>query len=258
MISLHDMFDGKPDHPMFDAKEAKRLLAGLPKNNALKELEEITFWLDSVKDATGFRPEVRAVIIRLLDETGQPTYAKLLYLYLGAPHLQDFKGMHLWQGLHGFMKTLSEAYSVCVHEYRRAGKKSFDYKEFVPVMCVRLLRAVAEQMKLEMMHYVDIEQSVWDRLCSCYNFAEANQFTESMVFAYPNLERSAYAPRIELAESVVFAYQKQVIHISPQRELLRALTTSFSMEVFGGGRSMVKTTPCVRRRRKKFSIDSWF
>ena len=57
----------------------------------------------------------------------------------------------------------------------------------------------------------------------CYQFAEANQFTESMVFAYPNQEKSAYAPRIELAESLVFAYQKQVIHISPQRELLRAL-----------------------------------
>jgi len=93
----------------------------------------------------------------------------------------------------------------------------------MPVLCVRLLRAVAEQMKLEMMHYMDIEQAVWDRLCSCYQFAEANQFTESMVFAYPKQEISAYAPRIELAESLVFAYQKQVIHISPQRELLRAL-----------------------------------
>jgi hypothetical protein len=173
----------------------------LPKDNAFKTLEEITSWLDSVKDAPGFRPEVRAEITMLLDEMGQPLYAELLHLYLGAPHLQDFKGMHLWQGLHGFMKTLAEAYSVCVHEYQQAEKKSFDHKELMPVICVRLLRAVAEQMKLEMMHYVDIEQSVWDRLCSCYNFAEANQFAESMVFAYP----------------------KQVIHISPQRELLRAM-----------------------------------
>ena len=49
----------------------------------------------------------------------------------------------------------------------------------MPVNCVRLLRAVAEQMKLEMMHYVDIEQSVWERLCSCYRFAEANRFAET-------------------------------------------------------------------------------
>jgi hypothetical protein len=201
MFSIPEIFEGKPDHPMFDVKEASRLLAELPKDNAFKELEEITSRLDSVKEASGFRPEVRAAIIMLLDETGQPLYAELLQLFLGAPHLQDFKGMHLWQGLHGFMKTLAEAYSVCVHEYQQAEKKSFDHKELMPVICVRLLRAVAEQMKLEMMHYVDIEQSVWDRLCSCYNFAEANQFADSMVFAYP----------------------RQAIHISPQRELLRAM-----------------------------------
>jgi len=201
MFSIPKIFEGKPDHPMFDVKEARRLLAELPKGNAFKTLEEITSWLDSVKDAAGFRAEVRATIIMLLDETGQPLYAELLQLFIGAPHLQDFKGMHLWQGLHGFIKTLAEAYSVCVHEYQQSEKKSFEHKELMPVICVRLLRAVAEQMKLEMMHYVDIEQPVWDRLCSCYNFAEASQLAESMVFAYP----------------------KQVIHISPQRELLRAL-----------------------------------
>ena len=223
MFSIPKIFEGKPDHPLFDVKEAGRRLAELPKDNDFKALEEITSWLDSVKDTPGFLPEVRAAIIMLLDEAGQPLYAELLNLYLGAPHLQDFRGKHLWQGLHGFMKTLAEAYSVCVHKHRRAGKKSSEHKEIMPVICVRLLRAVAEQMKLQMMHYLDIEQSVWERLSRCYQFAEANRFTESMVFAYPNQEKSAYAPRIELAESLVFAYQKQVIHISPQRELLRAL-----------------------------------
>jgi hypothetical protein len=201
MFTIPKIFEGKPDHPMFDVKEARRLLAELPKDNAFNTLEEITCWLDSVKDVSGFRPGVRAEIVMLLDEAGQPLYAGLVQLYLGEPHLHDFKGIHLWQGLHGFMKTLAEAYSVCVREYQQAEKKSLDHKEIMPVICVRLLRAVAEQMKLELMHYVDIEPSVWDRLCSCYNFAEAHQFADSMVFAYPN----------------------QVIHISPQRELLRAM-----------------------------------
>jgi hypothetical protein len=99
------------------------------------------------------------------------------------------------------VQALSEAYAVCVDEYRQTEKKSFDHQELMQVICVRLLRAVAEQMKLQLMHYVDIEQTVWKRLCNCYNFAEASQFADSMVFAYP----------------------KQVIHVSPQRELLRAL-----------------------------------
>ena len=91
MFSIPNIFEGKPDHPLFDAKEAGRLFAELPKEYPFKAMEEITSWLDSVKDVPGFRPEVRAAIIMLLDETGQPLYAGLLRLYLGAPHLLDFR-----------------------------------------------------------------------------------------------------------------------------------------------------------------------
>jgi hypothetical protein len=201
MFSIPKLFEGKPDHPMFDVKEAARLLAELPKDKPFKVIEEITAWLDSVKATDGFQAWVRAEIIMLLDQTGRPQYAALLQLYLGEPHLHDFKGKHLWQGLHGFVKTLSEAYAVCLRDYQRTEKKSIEHRELMPVICVRLLRAAAEQMKLQLMHYVDIDQSVWEQLCNCYNFAESSQIADSMVFAYPN----------------------QVIHVSPQRELVRAL-----------------------------------
>lgn len=201
MFSLHNIFDGKPDHPMFDVKEASKLLADLPKDDTFKALDEITSWLTSVKDTPNFRPEVRAEILMLLDETGQPFHAELLREYLGAPHLQDFQGLHQWQGLHGYMHALAEAYAVCVSEYRQAEKKPLALKESMPVICVRLLRAVGEQMKLEMMRYVEVDPSAWNQLCSCYSFAEASQIAEAMVYAYP----------------------KQAIHTSPQKELLRAL-----------------------------------
>src|SRR5574340_870716 len=201
MFSLRDVFEAKPDHPMFDLAEAGKLLAKLPKGDAFKALDEITCWLTSVKDTPDFRPEVRTQIVMLLDETGLPLHEELLRLYLGEPHLQDFKGMHLWQGLHAFKKTLAEAYAMCVHDYRQAEKKPQGLREIMPVICVRLLRAVAEQMKLELMHYVDVEQSVWDQLCHCYSFSEAGGFADSMVFAYP----------------------RQAVHISPQRELVRAM-----------------------------------
>ena len=201
MFTLRNVFEGKPDHPMFDVAEAGKLLAKLPKNDAFKALDEITCWLTSVKDTPDFRPELRTQIVMLLDETGLPLHEELLRLYLGEPHLQDFKGMHLWQGLHAFKKELAEAYAVCVHDYQQAEKKPPGLREIMPVICVRLLRAVAEQMKLELMHYVDVEQSVWDQLCLCYNFSEASQFADAKVFAYP----------------------KQAMHISPQRELARAM-----------------------------------
>lgn len=200
MFSLHDIFDGKPDHPMYDLKAATALLAELPKDHAGKALDELAGWLTSVKEAKGFRPEMRTAIIMLLDEAGRPFHARLLQQYLEAPHLQDFQGLQLWRTMLAYTKALGEAYAVCVEGYRHTEKPSWDFRENMPVVCVRWLQAVTEQMKLALMRYVDIEPAVWEQLCRCYHFAESSQF-DTMVYAYPG----------------------QVIHTSPQRELLRAL-----------------------------------
>ena len=189
---------------MYDLDEARRLLFELPQDAPRKALDDITFWLDSIKGAAGFRPELRVAIIMLMDETAQPLHAELLHQYLSAPHLQDFQGLHLWQCIHAFSKALSGAYTACIDEYQQA--KNHELTEQIPLICVRLLRAVAEQMKLELMRYIEVDLSVWQSLCVCYRLAETEQCTESMVIAYPG----------------------HVIHTSPQRELVRALVLYIS------------------------------
>jgi hypothetical protein len=194
-------FEGKPDHPLFDLDEAKRLIVELPEDDQHKALEDITFWLDSIKTTRGFHPEVRAAIVLLLDETALPIHSEFLHQFLNAPHLRDFKGVHLWQGMHAYAKALAEAYTASVEEYRAAGKKTFEMRQQMPLLCVRWARAIAEQLKLELMRYLDVEPAVWRQIAACQRIAEAEQVAESMVLPYAG----------------------HVIHVSPQRELLRAL-----------------------------------
>ena len=40
-----NVLEEKPDHPMFNVAEAKKLLADLPQDDALNALDEITGWL---------------------------------------------------------------------------------------------------------------------------------------------------------------------------------------------------------------------
>ena len=197
---MFSLFEGKPDHPLFDLEEARRLISELPENDQRKALEDITFWLDSIKTAKGFHPEVRAAIILLLDETALPLHAELLHQYLSAPHLQDFKGVHQWKGIHSYARALAGAYAACVEEYRVANKKSLELRQQLPLICVRWARAIGEQMKLELMRYLDIDPTVWQQMGACQRFVEAGQIAESMVFPYAG----------------------HVIHVSPQRELSRA------------------------------------
>ncbi|MBI5889755.1 MAG: hypothetical protein HZB47_03640 [Nitrosomonadales bacterium] len=198
---MFKLFEGKPDHPLFDLDETRRLLDELPQDDPGKALEDIAFWLDSIKSAPGFHPELRAAIILLLDETALPLHSGILHQYLSAPHLQDFKGVHQWQIVHAYAKALAEAYAAGVEEYRKTGKRTFELRQQMPLFCVRWARAIGEQMKLELMRYLDIEPALWRQIGDCQHFVETEQIAESMVLAYPG----------------------NVIHISPQRELLCAL-----------------------------------
>lgn len=193
--------DSKPDHPMYNVEEAKKLLAELPQDNPRKALEDVTDWLHSFRGTPGFSLNMRIAVAKLLDETGQPLHAELLHQYLSEPHLQDFNGMRLWRVMHDFAKAVTETYALCVSEYLEPKKSSAEAREQMAVLCTRLLRAAAEQMKLELMRYLDVEQGVWGALYRHYLFAERQQLAETMVIAYPG----------------------QAIHTSVQRELLRAL-----------------------------------
>lgn len=186
---------------MSSISEAKSLLAELPKDNNFQALEEVTSWLGSVTDTQGFRSKLRIDLTSLLDETGQPFYTELLKNYLAAPHLQDFQGTHIWHGMHNFSKALVAAYEACLAEWREEEIIPSERKEQVTQLCVRALRFLAEQLKLELMRYIDIKPALWEQMFRWYSFAENRQLAETMVFAYPG----------------------HAIHTSPQRELVRAL-----------------------------------
>ncbi|MDD2929986.1 MAG: hypothetical protein PHY50_09230 [Sideroxydans sp.] len=203
---MFNLFGGKPDHPLYDLDETKRLIGELPKDEPRKALEDITFWLESIKEAPGFTPELRSDVIMRVDITGQILQTELLHRYLEAPHLRDFQGLHLWKCIHAFAQALAAAYSGSLAEYQQSSKHSHELTERMPLICVRQLQAVAAQMKLELMRYIDIDAATWATLYAGYRFAEETQCTETMVLAYPG----------------------HVIHTSPQRELLHALVMHIS------------------------------
>ena len=68
---------------------------------------------------------------------------------------------------------------------RRSAKKNETANEQITVVCVRFLRSVIEQLKLELMRYMDVQKEVWDNLCWGYRLAEADGLAETMVIAYP-------------------------------------------------------------------------
>ncbi|MDO8988002.1 MAG: hypothetical protein Q7U91_00045 [Sideroxyarcus sp.] len=201
MMSWLDKLGNAPDHPMTNVAAAKRLLAELPDDDPLEALTEIANWMTSFGGTPGFALGNRLGIAMLLDETAVPIYAEVQHGYTSAPHLQDLEGMKLWRVMHEFAIARIELFAVCLRELSPGAKKNESENEQTAIVCVRFLRAVIEQLKLELMRYMDVQKEVWENLCWGYQLAEEAGLAESMVVAYPG----------------------HVIHSSPQRELLCAL-----------------------------------
>lgn len=179
-----DKFGDKPDHPMQNMAEARRLLAELPLD-AFKAVEEIAFWLGSVRDTEGFRLDRRVEVVKLLDETAQAYQRKLGRDYLTALRMQKFQENRLWLLIFDYWKNAADAYMQCIDEYGRQAKGAEAVKDELPLLAARALRALAAQKKWLHIRYRPVEERIWADIAKLSLLAEAKLFLKSLFPLYP-------------------------------------------------------------------------
>jgi hypothetical protein len=72
-----NLFSSRPEHPLGDAKELKRVIAELPLDNVFKAVDEVYGWLESLLNADGFRVDHLLDVVRQLDEAAQQDVRRL-------------------------------------------------------------------------------------------------------------------------------------------------------------------------------------
>jgi hypothetical protein len=176
---------GKPDHPMADAKQAKKLIAELPANDAAKALEEVTFWLDSIVRTEGFKLDYRYELFDWLDQAAKNHHRKLNQEYLATDRQEKFRENKLWTTVFEFWKMLSQAYGQCVEQFQSGASGAGAIKKDLPTIIARALRALTLQLKWILLHYGPIDDRMWSDLGRLYLFAEAKGMTTAPVEIYP-------------------------------------------------------------------------
>jgi hypothetical protein len=230
-----DWLDKKPDHPMTSVAEARALLAELPEDPQ-KALADATHWIDSVRDTPGFRVDVRAHVLALIDETAQPLERAVLALYLARPHLRQATGKEQWQSVLEFWSGLASGYAVCRRDYQAGAKGAPAAKDLLAQLGARELRALGQRLKLLLMRYQPVEGTLWAALHESYGFAESRQLASKSLRAYPGeaidtsvrqelakvlmLEaasaQSLSAPKIELAYRIIYRFAPLFV-VAPER-----------------------------------------
>jgi hypothetical protein len=194
----------RSDHPLADLKEAKRLLEALPPGDALRALEEIAHWLESVGAEASFKPETRAQLVQLLDEAGQAPARKLAREYLSASRLGKQQETKLWTVIHQFWAHSALGYVTCLDAYATGAKGGDALKRSVPLLGVRALRALAAQLKWLQLRYGPVDERLWTMLCRTYAFLESRKLARASVAVYPVVAAES-TPELEFLRAAMFS-----------------------------------------------------
>ena len=224
MISL---FGGKkPDHPMAEIKEARKLLGDLPTGDAVKCVDELMHWLQSVAAEEGFKAEYRAQLIQLLDETAQIHLRKLARDYLASPRLAKAQEARLWKVLFEYWRAAAQASAGCVDLYAAGAKGADALKASLPLLLTRALRALAAELKWMHLRYGPMDPSVWGVVAQVFALAERLKLAQSVVTLYPGVPGES-TPEQEFLKAVMLCASSPDSLLPIEIELAERLIAHF-------------------------------
>ena len=193
----------KVDHPMADARQARRIIDELPANDAAKALQEITEWLDSLTRTEGFKLDLRFENVSLLDAAAKNPVRRLSQDYLSTPRQQKFHENRLWNAVFGFWQQLTDSYILCLDQHDAGASGASAVRKSLPVIVARALRALTLQLKWRLLRYGPVESRVWAEVARLYQYSEQKGFTDSAIAVYPGAHGSSTVKR-EFLKAVMF------------------------------------------------------
>lgn len=214
-----NLFGGdKPDHPMADPKEARRLLESLPGDKPAEALEDLTHWIESVSSTQGFRLEVRIDRLLRIDEAAQSRIRALSREYLAAGRPSRAQETRMWSGIHEYWRQAGTAFARCVDAFLQNAKGVDAARNALPMLLCRALRSLAQQLKWMHVRYGPVDLTVWGVFNSVYAYAELCGQMEAAVQLYPG-EAIATTPRKEFLRALMFSASSPDSLMPPEAEL---------------------------------------
>jgi len=222
----------KPDHPMAELKDARRILEEVPANDAFKALDELTHWLESVRTVEGFKPEYQVQLAQLIDEAAQAHVRKLQRDYISNPRLSKFQEQRLWGAIHGFWGEVASMYLACMDLFVTGAKGADALKPLLPLLTIRALRALAAQIKWRYIRYGPFDNSIWASVAKAYALAETRKFTQTRLAAYPGIPGESSAEQEFLRAAMMAASSPDSllpVEIEIAERFIAHFSTSFKL-----------------------------
>jgi cyclic-di-GMP-binding protein len=220
----------KTDHPLADIREVRGLIADLPTADSVKALGDITYWLESLSGADGFKLDRLLEVIDLLDLAAKAHHRKLVQDYLAMQRQQKLQENRLWTAGFKFTKALGEVYLYAVRQHASGAPGAAAVKKQLPVMAARGIRALAQQIKWIMLRYGPFEPRLWASIGELYQHAESGAFTTTPLVIYPG-EQGSGSVELEYVKAIML-WASSADVLSPVKQDIAERTVAYVASAF--------------------------
>lgn len=180
----------KVDHPLANAKDAKRIVDEFPYKDPQKCVEDASYWITSVNETPEFRWDKRYEVLSLLDTATRKCQEQLLAAYVTLPDNDRTQEKRLWKICTDFWGALGTGYQACVDQAAQPKAVTGALKPHTPVLAARALRALRQQLKWALMRYSIVRTGIWQDVARCVAFAEAQGVITTPVAVYAGNDNS--------------------------------------------------------------------
>lgn len=175
----------RSEHPLAKEKELQRVLGQLPSDNAMKTLDEIVGWLQSLVAAKDMTEDVLFSIVKQLDEAAQWSELRLTRDYLNSPRLPKADERRLWTAVHGFWSLVAACYEKCMGRLVLDDKVAQTVRGQLGLLTARLIKALGALQKWERLQYQPATETVWLRMALAFTVAEEGGVAAKPLAIYP-------------------------------------------------------------------------
>lgn len=195
------IFSAKSDHPLADAKEARRVGAELATLDAAAAVDQATAWFESLAASSELRADLRFERLLLLDAAAAPQARRLARDYVGLANPSRAQESRLWQINRAYWTELARAYEGCRAACDGGEKGSEAIKARLDLLYAHLLCAYAGRLKWNQLHYSPLDGGLWAAAGRAYLAAFAAKLATRNVMLYAGSETT---PQAEYLKMLVF------------------------------------------------------
>jgi len=162
----------RPDHPIADEAEARKMIDELPADEPAKALAELTHWARSINEEQTFTPELRARVLMEIDAAAHPFWRELWTEFLapkGTPSEGQDGDTGVLHALREFSEECANGYALCLTP---DGLHSGWIGNNLAMMALRWMHWHSRRMQFSRTLRLQGSDQRWDELHRIYRFAE--------------------------------------------------------------------------------------